>query len=421
MSNAAHQPDEFDFAVVGAGPLGSAATRHLTERQCRVALIGPGDVGDFTAHTGPWSGWSDETRMLHAVDVPLLSGVLAKRSRRRFAELQAKTGISFTTAQPALTVAPTAELLTGLMAGAAESTSDAAYDDPGTDAYFDIGSFHRTALDLDVPAEPLDEAALAARFPDLTLAPGHEGLYQPDSLLINPRRFVAAQQSAAAAAGATRIVDHVVSLTPRSGGYELVTAGGRRIHASRVVLAAGAYLNLAGLAPRPLAFHTFGATVTLARVTPSAVDFPTLMYLKATESAPFGGLIVPPVRYPDGSWYIKGVGDSMVGAPLHDTAEAQAWVRTGGDPKDPERFRAVLDELLPHLEVGDISTRPCLITINDTGFPYIGLVDDGLVVATDGDHGVTLADEIARLAAGLATDGTWRDTLPAEQFTPKYR
>jgi glycine/D-amino acid oxidase-like deaminating enzyme len=59
--------------------------------------------------------------------------------------------------------------------------------------------------------------------------------------------------------------------------------------------------------------------------------------------------------------------------------------------------------------------------LNDTGYPYLGLVDDGVVVATEGEHGGTMADELGRLAARLVIDGSWRDSLPPEPFTPRFR
>jgi sarcosine oxidase len=139
-----------------------------------------------------------------------------------------------------------------------------------------------------------------------------------------------------------------------------------------------------------------------------------------TDDNPYAGIIAPPLRYPDGHWYVKGAGASLLEAPLHTADEIAAWVRTGGDAADRAPFAALLEELLPGVTIEGLTTRPCLVTLNATGHPYIGFVDDGVVVATEGDHGVTMADEIGRLAARLAIDGRWRDSLPAEPFAPRY-
>jgi glycine/D-amino acid oxidase-like deaminating enzyme len=107
-------------------------------------------------------------------------------------------------------------------------------------------------------------------------------------------------------------------------------------------------------------------------------------------------------------------------APLDNALAAKEWVRAGGDARDSDRLTLVLAELLPDVQVHDVATRPCLVTINASSYPYIGFVDDDIVVATEGDHGVTMADEIGRLAARLSIDGAWHDTLPPEPFLPKF-
>lgn len=394
---------QFDVVVVGNGPIGSAAARHLAGEVGEVALVGRDEPTDHRTHRGAWSGWYDEGRMAHAIDLPLLSGLLGLRARRRFDELQDRTGVTFATPVPGLNVAAHGQ-------GA----------DQGGD-YFDVASMLSRAADLGVHAELLDEAALQAAFPAMRFAAGHVAIHQPDALLLNPRRLVLAETSAAVAAGASRISDEAVAVERRGEALEVTTRDGARLSTRCVVLAAGAYINLSGLSPRRLALSAFGATVTLAAVDPSTPAFPTTMYLKSTEHAPYAGIITPPRPYPDGRWYIKGAGASLLDAPLDTAATAEAWVRTGGDARDRASFTEVLAELLFDVRVEDVAIRPCIATINDSGYPYIGFVDDGVVVATEGEHGVTMADEIGRLAARLAIDGTWRDTLPAEPFAPRFR
>ena len=407
---------DFEVAVIGAGPIGSATARHLALEVDSVGLIGPDEPETFHDHDGPWSGWYDEGRMFHTLDLPLLSGLVGARARRRFEALQQQTGITFAAHVPALTVA-----LDPSLATAATNAPDPSRGSlPVPDEYFNIRGMMTRAEDLNVSVEYLEESALKAAYPLLKFPTDYVALHSPNGLLVNPRKLVSAEIAAAVAAGATRVVDDVVDIQRQSGHYRLVTRSGSSHTARRVVLAAGAYINLSGLSPKPLDFWTFGATVSLAAVDAAIPTFPTLMYYKTTAQAPFAGIIAPPLPYPDGQTYIKGAGDSLLEAPLQDAEAVQKWVRTGGDSRDIDKFAKVLSELLPNVQVQNIKIRPCLVTINTSTYPYIGFVDDNMVVATEGDHGVTMADEIGRLAARLSTDGEWRDDLPAEPFAPKF-
>jgi sarcosine oxidase len=293
--------------------------------------------------------------------------------------------------------------------------------DDETGDFFAVPRLLSRAADLGVRAELLDEAGLREAFPSMRFAPGHVGVLQPDAMIINPRQFVRAEVAGAVQAGAPRIVDEVRSVEGSKGSFELSTRSGARYLARTVVLAAGPYLNLAGLSPKPLAFDVYGCTVILAEVAASEPAFPTTMYLKVTDEAPYAGIIVPPLPYPDGSWYIKGAGPLMYDSPLQTVAEAADWVRHGGDEATGPELAAALAELLPDTRVGRVIVRPCLVSLNEDDAAYVGFVEDGLVVATEGSHGVTMGDELGRLAARLALDGCWRDTLPEEPFAPRFR
>jgi glycine/D-amino acid oxidase-like deaminating enzyme len=139
-----------------------------------------------------------------------------------------------------------------------------------------------------------------------------------------------------------------------------------------------------------------------------------------SDSHPYGGIIAPPMQYPDGRWRIKSSGPCMVA--LNELDETKEWVRSGGDVAEAEIVRGVIEELLPDVQVLSSAVRPCLVSINaKMGYPYIGTVEDGLTVVTEGENGVSMSDEAGRLAARLVLDGRWTDALPAEPFTPRFR
>ncbi|MFI5783378.1 hypothetical protein [Nocardia sp. NPDC051570] len=84
--------------------------------------------------------------------------------------------------------------------------------------------------------------------------------------------------------------------------------------------------------------------------------------------------------------------------------------------QDIAESRTLLDELFPGYPFGSGHTKPCLISMTASGLPYIDHLDEHTIIATEGERGVMAADEIGRLATGLAIDGRWTDSIPAQNF-----
>lgn len=394
----------FDVAVVGAGPIGSATARHLADRGVSVLLVGPDEPATFEDHQGVWAGYYDQGRLAHVLEVPLVTSLLATRSLRRFAELRERSGVEFTSPTQSLSVLP-----------------DVADGAPGAE-WFDRDRLLRNAEDLGVAVSALSEGDLRSDYPRLRFAPGHVGVVQRDAHILNPRELVRAELGVAVAAGATLVRDEVTSLERRGDEMVLTGRSGNEWRADQVVMATGAATNMTGLLPRPLQMQTFGATVVLVEVDdPSAVDMPAMMYLKFVDGRlGFGGIVMSPLRYPDGKWYIKVSGNSLLGNPLATADEIATWVRTGGRQEDIDDTMALLAELMPGQEFGPAHTRPCLVCETPSGLPVIDWVDDRTVVAIEGERGAMTADEIGRLTADLTRTGRWNDGLPHEVFRAQW-
>jgi glycine/D-amino acid oxidase-like deaminating enzyme len=63
------------------------------------------------------------------------------------------------------------------------------------------------------------------------------------------------------------------------------------------------------------------------------------------------------------------------------------------------------------------------VTYTDAELPYIGQVDDRIIVALGASgSGAKSSDELGRLAAALTRSAEWTDSvLDAEQFHPRLR
>lgn len=390
----------YDLAVIGAGPLGSATARHAAEAGVRVLLIGPDEPSSPVDHQGTWAGYYDQGRLCHVLEVPVVTTMLAMRSRRRFADLSSRTGVDFLTPSHSVTVLPG----TGTGGSAA--------------LWFQRDLLASNAADLGVEVDELDEAGLAAAYPQLVFEPGHVALRERGAFILDPRALVQAELVAGRAAGVVLVRDEATSLRHRDEGCEITVAGGQTWTADRVVVAVGAAVNASGLLDRRLDLQPFGATVVLAEVDgPDVVEMPTMMMLKVRgERMLFGGIVMAPVRYPDGRWYIKVSGSSLLQHPLETREEIAAWVRTGGNAADLDEAGELLAELLPGVELGELRTRPCLVCATPTDRPYIDWADDRTIVLVEGERGAMAADEIGRLAADLARTGSWTDSLPHAVF-----
>ncbi|MEU0936305.1 FAD-binding oxidoreductase [Embleya sp. NPDC005971] len=391
--------DRFDVAVVGAGPIGAATARHLADQGARTVVIGPAEPATHIDHEGVWAGHYDQGRMGHVLEVPLVAALLASRSIDRFAELAERTGISFTKPSHSLAVMPRS------------------LHDPDLSEWFDLDRFAGNAADVGRPVERLDEDQLRAAYPRLRFEPGHVAVVQRDAYIVNPRDLTAAELAAATAAGATLVRDEVVSTSIAGTGRRVTARSGATWTADTVVLATGASTNAGGLLDRRLAMDTLGATVVLVEAPdPVADDMPAIMYLKQRDGEiRYGGIVMSPLRYPDGRRYLKCSGDSVLANRLTSREDITAWIRTGGSTDDIAPSLAMLRDLLApeaFAALGPAHVRPCLVSANHSGHPYLDHADDNLIVVVDGDRGVMAADELGRLTAGFALTARWTDGIP---------
>lgn len=398
--------EHVDVLVVGAGPIGAATARWLAASGTQVSVVGPAEPAGHRDLDQPWSAHYDQGR-IGAIDAMYVPSVVGTRAMRRFDEIAEASQITFTSPMPLLTTFPSG-------AAAAADDSTASWRNP--DALI------ANIADFGGQCEVLNSAETGDRFPHLRVTDGQLAVLQSDALLINPRLITAAELALAEQAGATRINDVVTALEREGSGWRATLREGEPLFANRVVVAVGAYTNASGLlgphAPGPVDLAVMGCTIVLLEVDgPEAADFPGYMYSSAHYG---GGLVTPPRQYPDGRWYLKCAGGELVDHVLTTAVEIDDWVRSGGSTSEVDWFRDFVAVSLPGVVVSRALTKPCLPTFNASGLPYIEEVADGLVLATEGERGVMMADEIGRLAAGLAGQGRWIDPLPSHLFTTRW-
>ncbi|MBF9059734.1 FAD-dependent oxidoreductase [Rhodobacterales bacterium HKCCSP123] len=369
-----------DMVVVGRGLMGTACARHLAEAGCDVVLVGPDEPAERTTHEGPFGSFHDAGRITRSIAHDPVWARLSTRSIARYRDIERRSGIAFYTPCGGMMAGPVQGPMSGFTQG-----------------------FLSCAAELGLIHERLEGVALAGRFPMFDLPEGTVAAFDPSGGVIDPRAMRRAEEALAVAAGARVIAHHV---TGRTGG-SLTLADGTRLEASRVVLATGGWAAAAPLTARRPALRVFLRTIVLAEV--AEVEAARLAAMPSLIWVPEGGetdlYLLPPIRYPDGRFYLK-IGGETESPEARDGAVLNDWFRTDGSADAGRGLVAELRRVMPGLDIRATRTGACAVSFTATGHPYAARLADGVTLLTGGNGaGAKCADEIGRLGAVAALGG----------------
>jgi sarcosine oxidase len=203
----------FDVIVVGVGGMGSAACYHLARRGARVLGLERFDIGHAM---GSSHGLTRILRLAYFEGSFYVPMVL--RARELWQELGEAAGERIFFETGALDLAPQG-------AGIVEASL-------------------QSCLDHGLAHEALDGAAIARRFPALSLPSNHVGLLQPGSGFVASERAILAHAGLAIAAGAEiRAREAVLEITAIAGGGVRVRTDKASYEAGRAIVAPGAWIG----------------------------------------------------------------------------------------------------------------------------------------------------------------------------------
>ncbi|KRB61428.1 FAD-dependent oxidoreductase [Rhizobium sp. Root708] len=392
---------DFKVIVIGRGMMGAAAARHLSGMIDGVALIGPGEPSDRKSHHGVFASHYDEARITRTFDDNMVWATLADRSLDRYADIEARSGISFFSEVGCLFAGPKPRAGEGYLGRA-----------------LDVAG----ALDLDV--ETLDPATLHGRFPQFNIDGSFQGFFQGRRAgHINPRALVRAQ-TALAQAGGVDVIDATVTGVRDVGSCVEVDVTGKTYSAERVLVAAGGFTNFNNLLPLPVDVRVAARTVVFFELGERELELfgsmpSTIVFGETDDDHVY---ILPPVRYPDGKTYLKLGGDTE--AQVFDSLDsAGEWFRSEGNLSEREIIAATAQALMPGLAGRPITSASCVATFTRTAYPYAGFTASSRIAVLTGGNFVAAksSDEIGRLGAVLMTDGALGPENFGEQLTPVFR
>lgn len=396
---------------------GSAAAKYLSRGGASVLVIGPAEPArgaPISQHA--FGAYADEARITRRLGWDEVWGATDSRSLERFHGIEAESGMTFFHECGSLV----------LMAKSIERRTTAILNQCDAEG---IAVKRATGDDLRL------------EFPELRLPPlagGVEGLLERKQAgYLNPRQLVKAQLALAVAAGAQlqRAAVTAIRKDEVSGLWRLQVegeGGSRRISAARVLVATGAFTNHNNVLPagRELALHAFTEPNLLFEIGDSQLErlrcLPPVVTVdpEDTGNANTSVYLLPPVRYPDGKWYMRiGPGMQPIVQELHSVGEMTSWyTRQKITAQQAEFLTAMMRMLVPGLVPVSVHEACCIIDKTPSRYPYIGHMDEDetFTVAIGGNgHGARGSDEIGRLASTVVLDLPWDSPIPQQVFSPR--
>jgi glycine/D-amino acid oxidase-like deaminating enzyme len=393
---------QFDTIVIGKGLVGSAAAKYLATPQHKVALIGPDEPADYHQAV-VFANHFDQARVQRIIGADAIWTRLNFEAAQQYAHLQAQSGIHFHQPVGCLYVNPY-----------------------GKDDY--LAHFEAQNEALHLPARGYATAeAIMADFPEFAFPAASQGvLERAPAGFIQPRRLIQAQLEVFAARAGFVFRETVTDVSVSGGGFSVATLEGNTYTAARVLVAAGSFVNYLNLIPQKLALQSKSEVVLLVEIPERDIarfaHLPSLLY-EIDNGAVEGIYLTPPLRYPNGHFYLKMGCNVPEDLFFEDLTEVQRWFRHGDDarfaPKLLDAFRA----LLPNVPVEAYQTKKCLISRTAHGRPYIGeTAQPGLFVAGGcNGYSAMCSDAIGRVAAHLVQRGALPEGFAEGAFALRYR
>lgn len=370
---------DFRYAVLGAGGIGSAAAYWLS----RTAGADVVCLEQFELGHGLGAS-EDHSRIIRLGYHADRYTALTRAAYQAWETVEAESSLSLVTR-------------TGMVNVARPGTAGGAI----LDAYVGAMTTQQIAY------ERFDAAELVARWPQFRAPADHEALFQPDGGILDIRRASAAHLALARARGAS-VVPHAGLRALRSGesGVELETAAGT-FRAEQVVLATGAWtaelLRPLGVeVPIHLSHQqvTYFATRDLARF--AVGRFPIWIWHGEEEHYGF------PVY---GEAATKAARENLAGPGV----EIGTWDRRR-DPAQVAALKRFLDGILPGYAGAELSSRCCLYDMSPDRDFVLDVVPGHprLTMAIGAGHAAKFAGLLGRILSELTLDGA--TGFPIEAF-----
>ncbi|XP_006823773.1 monomeric sarcosine oxidase-like [Saccoglossus kowalevskii] len=402
----------YDLCIVGAGLIGSAAARHATiiSPAAKICLIGPKEPVNLAENPERTicSSHYDEGRLVKTMRSDSVWAVLDNRSISRYEGIQQQTGTRFFT--------DVGFMMISLKEG-----------HKYTSVMKDIAVRFGKKFDI------LDKTELTERYDYLSMRPNDEAILElKHAGYVSGRKQVLAQQTAARQQGCViidDIINHVIECNQStvSNVMKLTTDKGHTIRARKVLLTTGAFTSFRHLLPpgKELDVTLYSKTQAFAELTPEdakrLTDMPTIAR-KYTKEGKHDLYMLPPIKYPNGKYYLKIGHGAKFNTVLNTEKEVADWFRTEGHASAHKPLLDMMFDIVKGVKPVSTHGGSCVITTTPTGHVYCDMVTPTLGVAVGGNGGgASAADEIGNMAARMMIAGKWDHDLSPDSFRVKFK
>lgn len=131
--------------------------------------------------------------------------------------------------------------------------------------------------------------------------------------------------------------------------------------------------------------------------------------------------ILPPVKYPNGKYYIK-IGHPVAAEMAKDKKSLQNWFHSEGNKKEISSLKQILASLMPDIKFKNTHSNACVITTSPNGNNYIdAFADKDFYAVLPGEsHSAKSSDALGKIMSTFATEGKFPKNYDADKFKLIY-
>lgn len=373
----------FDILVIGNGMIGSAASRYLSMSGGRqIGVLGAREPVDYASHAGVFASHYDQGRITRQLSRDPYWGALGTASIEQYALIERESGVNF-----------------WFPVGGLAVTKDRQ----------DSKQRGQIAWERSITFRMLDGDNLTRFQPTFAFPTGFHAIYEPAPAgYINPRDLIRAQSVIAMRHGAVRVEGTAVAVERDGKQFRIRMLDGGEVSAEKILLTTGAFTNCYNLLPNPLPLRIKNEFTILGEVSAETAtllrDLPFLTY--AIEHPAISDIYqLPPIRYPDGRYYVKMGANTRADRTLTTLDEMRDWMINGDTSAIESFMREAVEAVMPTTEFLSWQMKRCLVTYTPSGRPIVDQVAQGLFVAVGGNGlGAHSSDAIGKLAANVISN-----------------
>ncbi|MEO6838123.1 MAG: FAD-binding oxidoreductase [Ginsengibacter sp.] len=390
----------YDSIIIGAGLIGSAAAKYVSESEKNVALIGP-DEEMVSNEKIVFSSHYDNSRIQRMFGKDEIFTLLNLQSAKQYDAIEKGTKINFHSKEGCLYVNPS-----------------------GIDDY--LKKISDQAKIFDINYQSFQSGVSLNKFvPEFNFPPSATGIFESSpSGHINPRLLIKAQQYLFNKNGGTFFIDTVKNVNYEKDIIKIETQEGKIYQSKKVLLAPGAFINFFHLLKRKLLLHLKSESTILAEVSREEAfrlgNLPALLY-KIDEPEIQDIYLVRPIQYPDGNFYLKmgaNIPDDMY---FNNLNEIQDWFKNENHKINLKILKDALMNLIPGLSIQKYHLGKCIVSYTQHGKPYIGGMDDKMFVAAGGNgYSAMCSDTLGKIAATIMYKNEFPGEFSQKDFEPVF-